>query len=66
MSKGDRKRQSSNRIPSGTCGVVSLPFSQTSETEIILERFAKEGDSPVRIPMFGEEVSRVVRVGILA
>ena len=66
MSKGDRKRQSSNRIPSGTCGVVSLPFSQTSEAEIILERFATEGDSPVRIPMFGEEVSRVVRVGILA
>jgi DNA-directed RNA polymerase beta subunit len=31
-----------------------------------LERFATEGDSPVRIPMFGEEVSRVVRVGILA
>jgi hypothetical protein len=33
--------------------------------EIFLERFATEGDSPVRIPMFGEEVSRVVRVGIL-
>jgi suppressor for copper-sensitivity B len=34
--------------------------------KVLSERFATEGDSPVRIPMFGEEVSRVVRVGILA